>query len=467
LRDGTPEQLRDGILGDGMAFETPFGTRTLVYADYVASGRALRQVERFVMDHVLPIYSNSHTEASHCGQSITRMRAQARAIVAAQTGASPDDHVIFTGSGATAGLNKLAGLLRLRQRVAAGAAVTVLVGPYEHHSNILPWRETGAEVIELPEAPLGGVDLGALEQALLAARGADLVVGSFSAASNVTGTLTDPAPVCRLLAAHGAVSIWDYACAAPYVAMTLAPAPDARIDALVFSPHKFLGGPGASGVLVVRDSVVDTDVPTAPGGGTVAFVSPWRHVYSPSVVAREEAGTPNVIGDIRVALALLVKAAIGQDRIDAREHALRHRALDAWRNLPNFRLLGHAPGVSALPVFSFQLFGPGGQIHPQLVTRLLSDLHGIQARGGCACAGPYAHRLLGIDEPASGALLAQLQAGNEMLKPGWTRLNLGYCHSDAQADHIIEGVRDLAHRATGLAASYDPDPATARFRHLG
>ena len=465
---GTPEALtalRGGLIGDGIAIDTPFGTQRLLYADYVASGRALCQVEEFVTRAVLPYYANSHTEASHGGEAMTRMRADARAVIAEAVGAGPDCHVIFGGGGATAGLNRLAALLRLRERVAAGARVVVLIGPYEHHSNILPWREAGAELRMIPEAPGGGVDLAALETELLAARGADCIVGSFSAASNVTGIITDPDPVTRLLKRHGALAIWDYAGGAPYLPMTMTPAPDAAKDAIVFSPHKFPGGPGASGVLVLRDSVVTRATPTQPGGGTVSFVSPWGHDYSPRVRVREEGGTPNVVGDIRAALAVTVKQAVGTDTIAARDGALRTRALEAWAECDGLALLGGDARVPALPIFSFRIRdGAGGFVHHQLVTRMLSDHYGIQARGGCACAGPYAHALLGLDRPQSDRLRARIHDGHELDKPGWTRLNLSWLHSDAQVARIIDAVTELSRRAPDLAGQYTADAATARFR---
>ncbi|PJE26363.1 Selenocysteine lyase/Cysteine desulfurase [Pseudooceanicola antarcticus] len=461
---GAIEDIRSGLIGDGMIFDSPYGPQRLLYADYVASGRALRQVEQFIAEEVLPVYSNSHTEASHCGREITRMRAEARQIVARECGAGPDCHVIFAGAGATAGLNRIVALLEIPARLARGAQVEVLIGPYEHHSNILPWRESGARVVEIAEAPGGGVDLEDLAARLEDAKGADLIVGSFSAASNVTGQLTQVDEVTAMLKRHGALAIWDYACAAPYLPMQM-DGTGAPKDAIVFSAHKFPGGPGASGVAVLRDTLTRRATPTQPGGGTVSFVSPWGHRYAASPEAREEAGTPDVIGDIRAALALLVKRAAGTAEIHAREDALRKRALTAWADLPGLRLLGK-PEADALPIFSFQLFDGARQIHPQLVTRMLSDRYGVQARGGCACAGPYAHRLLGIGEAESAALLAQLQAGEELAKPGWTRLNLSWCHSEDQVAHILSAVAGLALAARGMEADYRPDPATARFAHV-
>lgn len=459
------DYLRSGLIGDGVPFNTPFGRRELLYADYVASGRALRQVEAFVTEEVLPFYANSHTEASYCGETMSRMREEARAIIARDLGATADCHVIFAGSGATAGINRIVGLLCVSERVNAGERVVVLSGPYEHHSNILPWREAGAEIHVIPEAQTGGVNLGELEEMLKFQQDADLVIGSFSAASNVTGIVTQSDPVTRLLKRYGALAIWDYAGGAPYLSMNMTPEPGAEKDAIVFSPHKYPGGPGASGVLVVRDSVVQRRTPTAPGGGTVSFVSNWHHAYSSSVAVREEAGTPNVVGDIRAALAILIKDAIGCGVIHARDTELRERAIAKWSSVVGLRLLGLRDSAKALPIFSFQIDdGSNKVLHHQLVTRMLSDVHGIQARGGCACAGPYAHQLLGLNRAASEQLFARLEAGHEIEKPGWVRLNLSYLHSDAQVDRIIGAVAELPDLAQRLAHRYAVDPVTARFR---
>ena len=467
LAGGDPfETLRNGLIGDGIEFETPFGRKRLLYADYVASGRALAQIEDFVAREVLPFYANSHTEASYCGQAVTRMRGEARAVLAEAVNAGPDCHVVFTGSGATSGINRIVGLLDIVRRVQAGNRVVVLIGPYEHHSNILPWRESGAEVREVSEAESGGVDLDALAAELDATKGADLVIGSFSAASNVTGILTDPDAVTRLLKAYGALAVWDYACGAPYVDMDMTPADDCAKDAIVYSPHKFVGGPAASGVLIVRDTIVARETPTAPGGGTVSFVSPCRHRYSASVEAREEAGTPNVIGDIRAALAMIARDAVGCEDIAARNAALRKRALAAWRREPRLKLLGLSDTPGQLPIFSFQVTGANGTlIHHQLFTRMLSDVLGIQARGGCACAGSYGHRLLGIDSAVSETLFERLDAGLELEKPGWVRLNLSYLLSEAKAEEIISGVTWLAENSSQFIGHYAGDPATARFRY--
>lgn len=451
--------LRDGLIGDGIKIPGLFREVTLTYADFVASGRALTQVENYIRDEVLPYYANSHTEASFCGQRMTQLRAAARREIARLTNAKDGCSVIFAGSGATAGLNRLVSLVGLNM----AQNPVVFIGPYEHHSNILPWRESKATVVEIPESAEGGLDLEALKDALERYQDADLKIGSFSAASNVTGLITDPDPVTRLLKAHGALSIWDYAGGAPYLPIDMNPAPDCQKDAVVVSPHKFLGGPGATGVLIVRDAAIATSVPTWPGGGTVTFVSPWSHEYTQNLASREEAGTPNVVGDIRAAMVFIVKDVVTQDFITRREAELNRLAISGLKDNPHLTLLG-TENPQRLPIFSFQIKRKDGTMfHHQLFTRMLSDVYGIQARGGCACAGPYAHYLLDISTDASNALFDALQQGQEIEKPGWVRLNFSYLMSDEQARYIIDSLNTLTTRLEELESHYSADPTTARF----
>ncbi|WFS04022.1 aminotransferase class V-fold PLP-dependent enzyme [Rhizobium tumorigenes] len=457
--------LRDGLIGAKAKVDGPFGPKPLVYADYVASGRALRQVEDFILEEVLPYYANSHTEASYCGGMMTRLRREARSVIAACCEATRDHAVIFAGSGATAGLNRLVNLLGVTAAVASGQRVCIVIGPYEHHSNILPWRESGAEVIEIAEGPDGGPDPILLQEAL-AGITADLIVCTFSAASNVTGIQTDIAAITRVAKAAGARVVWDYAGAGPYLPISMTPEQGADIDAIVVSPHKFLGGPGASGVLIVRHDAVTTRKPSWPGGGTVKFVSPTGHDYSDSLEAREEAGTPNVIGDIRAALAFLVKEAIGADEMQRMNDAFTERAFAAWQDVPEIELLGSTE-MARLPIFSFRIRdGKGGYVHQQLVTRMLSDRFGIQARGGCACAGPYVHRLLAIDAEASERMRQAILDGREIEKPGFTRLNLSVLLSDEKIAFILASVAQLARDAVSYEAQYKFDPARAIFTPL-
>lgn len=457
----TPDRLADlraGLIGEGMQIDGPFGPKPLVYADYTASGRALMQVERFILETVLPRYANSHTEASFCGAAMTRLRAEARTTIARLCGAGLEHAVIFCGAGATAGINRLVALLGADDRA---NPVRVILGPYEHHSNILPWRESGAEIVTLPEALEGGPDRNALEAALNAGTGR--VICAFSAASNITGIVSDVAGITRQVKAAGAVMVWDYAGGGPYLPISMTPAPDVLIDAIVVSPHKFTGGPAASGVMILRRDAVRRETPTLPGGGTVRFVSPQGHDYSTSLEAREEAGTPNVIGDIRAALAFLVKDAIGPAVFAAHNHSVMALAEARLRQHPRIVLLGSAL-PNRLPILSFRLRdGKGGFVHQQLVTRLLSDRYGIQARGGCACAGPYVHALLGIDASASDLLRDAILTGDETAKPGFTRLNLSVLMEPRKVDYVLDALCDLAAHAADLATHYECDRSRAIF----
>ncbi|WP_417319613.1 aminotransferase class V-fold PLP-dependent enzyme [Erythrobacter aureus] len=447
------------MIGEGASVPGLRGPVELVYADYVASGRALAQVEDFIAEHVLPFYANCHTEASYCGAYMTRLRTEARREIARLTGAHDDYSVIFCGSGATAALNKLVGLLGIED----AHEPVVFIGPYEHHSNILPWRESKARVIQIAEGPHGGPDLEALQRAMDEYAHSDLKIGCFSAASNVTGIITDVAAVTRLLKSNGALSVWDYAGGGPYMPIAMA-SDGIHKDAVVISPHKFPGGPGASGVLIVNNTAVKRDVPTAPGGGTVTFVSPWTHEYSSHITVREEAGTPDVIGDIRASLAFIVKDMIGQERISAREEELCKLGSEGLSSNPKINLLG-LDAAPRLPIFSFQMRGRDGElVHQQLVTRLLSDIYGIQARGGCACAGPYLHQLLDIDRAQSERLRDALKAGKEIEKPGSVRFNLSYLMSDRTARYIIDSINHLSDHVDDYAQYYVADTATARFR---
>ncbi|EPE96424.1 aminotransferase class V-fold PLP-dependent enzyme [Rhizobium grahamii] len=456
------EALRGGLVGSNARIVGPYGEKELIYADYVASGRALHQVERFVLDEVLPYYANSHTEASYCGGFMTRLRREARAVIGKSCGATDQHAVVFTGSGATAGINRLVKLFGLSEAVAAGKRVRVILGPYEHHSNILPWRESGAEIVELAESPTGGPDFADLEDALRKGS-SDLTICSLSAASNISGITSDVAAITATVKAAGATMIWDYAGAGPYLPITMSPAQGAEIDAIVVSPHKFIGGPGASGILIVRRDSVSTRKPSWPGGGTVKFVSSQTHDYSDSLESREEAGTPNVVGDIRAALAFLVKDAIGTTRMAARNSDLTERAFRAWKDVPHLELLGLSE-PDRLPIFSFRVRnGKGGYVHQQLVTRMLSDRFGIQARGGCACAGPYVHRLLEIDEEQSEEIRQAILSGDEIRKPGFIRLNFSVLLSDEKVQFILDSVAKIATDATLFEADYDVDKSRAIF----
>jgi selenocysteine lyase/cysteine desulfurase len=489
------EAIRRSVVGDDEAVAGPFGVRRVTYADYTASGRSLSFIEDYLRDAVLPLYANTHTESSGTGLQTTRFRAEARRIVKEAVGATDEHVVIFVGSGSTAAIDRLVHVLGLRlpadldDRYGLAAHIppaerpVVFIGPYEHHSNELPWRESIADVITIPEDADGRIDLARLEAELVRHADRPLRIGSFSAASNVTGILSDTRAISVMLHRHGALSFWDFAASAPYVEIEMVPhrpapggAPDGppggdpddaaldTKDAIVISPHKLIGGPGTPGVLVARRDLFRNRVPTVPGGGTVAFVNPTEHVYLDDVEHREEGGTPAIIESIRAGLVFGLKEAVGVPAIREREEDFIHRAIERWRANPALEILGN-PALPRLSIVSFVVRHRGRYLHHSFVVALLNDLFGIQARGGCSCAGPYGHRLLGIDLERSHEFEREIARGCEGIKPGWVRVNFNYFISEAVFDFVVEAVDLVARSGWRLLPQYRFDPLSGLWRH--
>ncbi|KAK7474251.1 hypothetical protein BaRGS_00034494, partial [Batillaria attramentaria] len=453
-----------------------------LYLDYIASGRALSFLEDFIRDEVLPEYGNTHTTTSVTSLQTTLFRHEARDIIRNAVNASEHDSVIFTGSGSTGAIHKLIHALHLTQ------PPVVFVGPFEHHSNILPWKETGAVVVRIKQTQDGHVNITHLEQELLAWSGSERqLIGSFSAASNVTGILTDVDAITICLHKHGALAFWDYATAAPYVKLDMnpvLPGKDAAFvykDAMFISPHKFVGGVSTPGVLVAKKKLFQNVVPEKGGGGTVFFVRRDAHRYLREPELREEGGTPAIVGAIRAGLVFQLKAAITPDVIMAREQQLFRRAREAWRSVANLVILGNLD-ADRLPVFSFLIHHPhsGLFLHYNYVSALLNDLFGIQARGGCACAGPYAMDLLGLTEERAEEIEELLAedgrldrvhlrryteySHREIIRPGFTRLNLPFFMQDDELDFVLQAVTMVAEQGWKLLPQYMFNPETGEWR---
>ena len=475
------ERIRSGIIGDDRAVDGPFGVRRVTYADYTASGRSLDFIEDFIRAEVMPLYANTHTETSTTGLRTTRFREDARRTIVEAVHGSEEDIVIFCGSGATGAINKLIEILNLRlpadldkkygfsDLIPEKERPVVFIGPFEHHSNEISWRETIADVVVIDEDRDGRIDEQHLERELEAHRGRPLKIGSFSAASNVTGIVSNTHTVSALLHRHGALSFWDFAAAAPYVGIDMNPSGDADDplsykDALFISPHKFVGGPGTPGVLVVKRELVANTVPTVPGGGTVTYVSAEGHSYITDPAHREEGGTPAIIESIRAGLVFKLKSAVGEEAIAELERSFVERAIRCWSEHPQISILGNKQ-ARRLSIVSFLIRHNGRFLHHNYVVALLNDLFGIQARGGCSCAGPYGHRLLGIDMARSMRFREAINHGCEGIKPGWVRVNFNYFISEVVFRYILDSVILIANEGWKLLPHYNFDIDTGIWRH--
>lgn len=494
-RDEVVAAISSGIVGQYSRFTTPYGEKSIVYCDWTASGRLLSNIESYLTSNVMPFYGNTHTSTSITGHQSTCFRSEARQIIAQSvnakvTGKAAEDVVLFTGNGTTSAVNKLVHSLGLNIPLPfqegsvddsedINPRPLVFTSSYEHHSNLLPWRESFAQVVTIKYSQSTGVCLVDLEQKLrLYSNRKSLKIGTFSAASNVTGVLTAVDRVSVLLHSYGALAFFDYATAAPYTVIDMNPALDhlAYKDAIFFSGHKFIGGPGAPGVLIVKRNVMvprDSTPPT-PGGGTVFYVTGDHHRYLSNREEREEGGTPYILGDIKLGLVMHLKQSVGSNWIQ--EEELR---ISAYAQLKlegeagtNIILLGRASTFASsvgaaphLPIFSFLVRAGARFLHHNFVCALLNDLFGVQSRGGCQCAGPFSQQLLGLSAEMNAKLEASLLDKQEVLRPGYSRISIPYWTSKEEIDYILDAVIFVALHGHKFLSAYRYNHRTGEWAH--
>ena len=481
-----PAFLRQQIVGVDSTFETPFGERLMVYCDYTASGRCLRFVESYLQS-LQRVYANTHTEDDITGRSMSQLLHEAEDAIKKSVNAGPQGRLIACGTGATGAIDKLQQIIgvtlapatrknlgdMLDDDVLRVTQPVVFIGPYEHQSNEISWRQSLATTVQVRLDASGHVDLAHLEELLQDPRYQNRKrIGSFSAASNVTGMRSDVRKIASLLHKYDSLACFDFAACAPYVAIDMNPEPafegdDPSIDAIFISPHKFLGGPGSSGVLVFNERIYDRELPpSVSAGGTVDYVGMTDQDFISRIEEREKAGTPGVLQTLKAGLVFQVKDSVGHDVIHDRELEFTNRALRRWGESENIEILGNPDPGSRVGIISFNIKDTKGKyLHHKLLTVLLNDLFGIQSRAGCSCAGPYGHRLLEIDEATSEKYRAAVQQGHCGLKPGWCRVGLHWVMDDAEANYVIDAVLFLARAGHQFLNLYDFDLATGTWVH--
>jgi selenocysteine lyase/cysteine desulfurase len=463
-------RFRQQITGIDQTFETPFGRKKIIYADWTASGRMYDGIEKVMLEKVAPLVGNTHTETTITGSSMTQAYHIAKQIIKEHVHANESDVLIASNSGMTGVVNKFQRILGLKLHERFQDTLTlneddrpvVFVTHMEHHSNQTSWLETIADVVVVEPDALGLVDLSHFEQAIQGHAHRRMKIAAVTSCSNVTGIMTPYHEIAALMHRYGGLCFVDFACSAPYIDINMRPAnPEEHLDAIYFSPHKFLGGPGSSGVLIFDPSLYNIRIPDSPGGGTVDWTNPWgEHKYVDEIEAREDGGTPAFLQTIRVAMAIRLKEQMGVSNIISREHELLDQLWQQLDQIPNLHVMADHVR-DRLAVVSFYIDG----LHYNLGVKLLNDRYGIQVRGGCSCAGTYGHYLLHVSPQDSKQITEKINHGDLSSKPGWIRLSLHPTTTDEELQYMLEALRELCLHFPEWGKDYVYDIHTNEFYH--
>ena len=465
------QQFRKHIIGIDQTFTSPYGEKKIIYADWTASGRLYRPIEEKLINEFGPFVANTHTETSTTGAAMTLAYHEARNIIKRHVNASKDDVLITEGSGMTGVVNKFQRILGLKvsENLKENTVVPeekrpiVFVSHMEHHSNQTSWLETIADVAVVPCNDEGLVCLDKFEECIQQYLDRPIKIASIVAGSNVTGIKTEYHKVAALIHKYGGLCFVDFACSAPYVDIDMHPENEEEyLDAIFFSPHKFLGGPATSGVLIFNKKLYKNMVPDNPGGGTVSYTNPWGdHDYFDDVETREDGGTPAFLQAIKIALCIQLKDQMGTDNIKKREDEINQVLFETLENLEGVHIL--APEhKKRLSIFSFYF----EKFHFNLVVKLLNDRFGIQTRGGCSCAGTYGHFLLNVDQERSKAIESQILVGCNTEKPGWIRLSIHPTITTEELNYICESLKTLHQNIEEWAKDYSYNMAKNDYEHI-
>ncbi len=464
------EKFRMNTIGYNYEFQTPYGMHNMIYADWIASGRLYAPIEKRITGQIGPFVANTHTESNATGTLMTDAYHYAREIIKNHVHASDDDVLITTGFGMTAAVVKLQRILGLKlcgklmgsDCLEKSQRPVVFITHMEHHSNHTSWYETTADVVIIEPDKNMMVDLNDLEDKLKNYAERKVKIGSFTACSNVTGVHTPYHEMAKLMHRYGGVCFVDFAASAPYNHINMHPDDiEARLDAIFFSPHKFLGGPGSSGILIFHKSLYHSKSPDQPGGGTVEWTNPWgEYQYISDIEVREDGGTPGFLQCMRAAYSILLKEQMQPEMMMQREKQLLQTVFSGLHKIPGLTILaGHIE--ERLGIISFYIIDQ----HYNLIVKLLSDRYGIQVRGGCACAGTYGHYLLEVSHEKSRNITTLISSGDLSQKPGWVRLSLHPVMTDHEINFIIQAIADIAENYNIWKNDYDYDRKTNEFSH--
>nr|WP_315146149.1 aminotransferase class V-fold PLP-dependent enzyme [uncultured Flavobacterium sp.] len=464
------QQFRKNIIGIGQEFESPFGRKKIIYTDWTASGRLYRPIEEKLMNAFGPFVANTHTETTVSGTAMTKAYHHARNIIKQHVNANQNDVLITDGTGMTGVVNKFQRILGIKVpenlkdfvAIPAEKKPVVFISHMEHHSNQTSWLETIADVEVIPSTEDGLFSLENLKVLLEKYKERTLKIASITSCSNVTGIRTPYHEAAKMMHQHNGVCFVDFACSGPYVSIDMHPEDEeAYLDAIFFSPHKFLGGPGTSGVLVFNKKLYNNMVPDCPGGGTVSWTNPWgEHKYIDNIEDREDGGTPGFLQVIKTALAIQLKDEMGIDNILKREHEIVEYVFDSLQNVSNIKILA-GQHQERLGVISFFI----DDLHFNLGVKLLNDRFGIQTRGGCSCAGTYGHFLLHVDQETSHKLVNEISLGDLIRKPGWIRMSIHPTTTSAEIEYVCNAIKSLAENHKEWALEYRYDSETNEFIH--